>query len=482
MHWIKTLFIGTIMIVLGLIAVFFIWLAPVGAAYSAKMMCSTIFVSGLPSTRARDEDVLSDNNILLSLITTNVDLRNGTVSAHAFGFRTRVAVYRPKLGCTLTTDPDEIASLSSASPIIRPIEAKPLVTAALPEDVQRRRLTNLLFDVMDEPGLKPQRRTRAVVVLHRGKVIGERYADGIGADTPLPGWSMTKSVFNALLGGMRLRDGIPDIDGPVLINEWHANPNDPRATITYDDLLRMRSGLEFDESYWNPFSDVVQMLYADPGAAGFAVSKPLENPPGTKFSYSSGATNILSAAMRNLSGSRQNYLRLPTEVLFRPLGITNAVIETDHDGYFVGSSYMYATARDWAKIGQLYLQDGVWDGERILPEGWVDYATSAPDADPDSIYGAHWWRDIPGGHDTENDQSAPTVPDDAFFALGHDGQSISVIPSRDLVVVRLGLTRKSDAFDLRRFIAELSNIFPVHRDDEQPAVDGPETTAPVDGQ
>lgn len=469
MKLIKAIFIGVILLGIVVISGFFIWLAPVGAGYSAKIMCSAIFVDGLTSSRARKEDVLADNNPLLSLITTNVDLRNQIVSAHAFGFRKRLAVYRPHLGCVLTDDTDQITRLRNSTPLITPIAAKPLMTGPLPMDVERRALNGLLADAMDEPGPTPTRRTRALVVLHQGKVIAERYDDGISANTPLPGWSMTKSVFNALLGRMQFEGMVGDISDPVLINEWQAETNDPRATITYDNLLHMSSGLAFDESYTNPLSDVVQMLFIKPAAAGFAVSKSLDNLPGSVFAYNSGTTNILSAAIRNLSGSRDVYQKRPTELLFRPLGIDNAVIETDQDGYFIASSFMHATARDWAKIGQLFLQDGVWDGERLLPEGWVDYSTTPAPAAPNGTYGAHWWLDLPGGDgaggddDSHSNQSrkTPQVPEDAFFALGHDGQSISVIPSKELVVVRLGLTRDRDAFDLRQFIANLSQLFPT---------------------
>ncbi|MBS8275454.1 class C beta-lactamase-related serine hydrolase [Thalassospira tepidiphila] len=484
MQWIKAIFIGLILIGLSVLAVFFIWLAPVGAAYSAKVMCSAIFVNGLTSTRAREIDVLADNNPLLSLITTNVDLRNQAVSAHAFGFRKRFAIYRPNLGCTLADSPEHIAQLRNSTPVMTPVEPRPLLTTSLPADVDRRVLNSILFDAMDEPGLRPERRTRAVVILHDGKVVAERYAAGITAETPLPGWSMTKSVFNAILGRMRFEGMISDLQEPVLINEWQAEPGDPRATINYDELLRMRSGLEFDESYANPLSDVVQMLFIEPAAAGFAVSKPLENTPGSEFSYNSGASNILSAAIRNLSGSRSTYLSRPTELLFRPLGMSSAVIETDPDGYFVASSFMHASARDWAKIGQLFLQDGVWNGERLLPEGWVGYSTSPAAEDPNGLYGAHWWIDLPGSRNEDGSPrtDVPPLPEDAFFALGHDGQSLTVIPSRNVVVVRFGVTRNRDAFDLRKFIADLSTVFPEKSDRQaSPADSSGNTTAEVNG-
>ena len=462
MAWIKATFIGLILLGILVISAFFIWLAPVGAGYTAKIRCSAIFVNGLPSDRARDEDVLADNNPALSLITANVDLRHQTVSAHAFGFRKRIAVYRPNLGCTLSDSPARIEQLRATSPLIRPIPPQPLLTASIPGNIDRREFNNILTDAMDEPGTDVSRRSRAIVVLHRGKVIAERYAPGITANTPLPGWSMTKSVFNALLGRMQHEGMIPGVDSPVLINEWQSRISDPRALITYDNLLHMSSGLSFDESYWNPLSDVVQMLFVEPATAGFAVSRPLEHKPGTVFSYNSGASNVLSAAMRNISGSIRSYQHIPFDLLFRPLGIRNAVIETDQDGYFIGSSFMHATARDWAKIGQLFLQDGVWNDERLLPENWVDYSITPAPAAPNGIYGAHWWLELPGSRDEDGNlrNGSPAVPKDAFFALGHDGQSISIVPSKELVIVRLGLTRDRDAFDLRRFAGSITTLFP----------------------
>ncbi|WP_114087689.1 serine hydrolase [Thalassospira profundimaris] len=461
MAWLKAIFVGLVLLIIVAVSGFFIWLAPVGAGYTAKVMCSRIFVSGLSSERALKEDVLADNNPMLSLITANIDLRHQTVSAHAFGFRTRIAVYRPNMGCTLT-NPENATSMQNSSPVLRPIAPQPLMTAPVPPAVDRRQLNNILAAAMDEPELKPSRRTRAIVILYKGQVVAERYASGISVNTPLTGWSMTKSAFSAILGRMRMTGMLPPLNYPVSINEWDTQPDDPRAKITYDELLQMRSGLEFDESYWNPISDVVQMLFVAPSAAGLAVSKPLVATPGSEWQYSSGTTNVLSAAMRNLSRSIQQYQALPAELLFRPLGMNHAVVETDSDGYLVASSFMHATGREWAKLGQLYLQDGIWNGTRLLPEGWVTHATSPAPHAPNGMYGAHWWLKLPS--DGQHPADTPAIPADAFFALGHDGQSLSVIPSKDLVIVRLGLTRKAKAFDLHKFVGGIAALFPEHQE------------------
>jgi CubicO group peptidase (beta-lactamase class C family) len=221
----------------------------------------------------------------------------------------------------------------------------------------------------------------------------------------------------------------------------------------------MRSGLAFSEIYSDPRADVMQMLYARSDMAAFAASKPLSAPPGTTWQYSSGTTNILSRIVRRTVGERE-YHNFPSHALFGPLGMNRAVIEPDAAGTFVGSSYMLATARDWARFGQLYLDDGAWGGRRILPAGWVRFSATPTPQSPDGCYGAHWWLKVPKelGGETE---AASRVPRDAFFALGHEGQSLTVIPSRRLVVVRLGLSIYVDAWNHAQFIADVAQALPT---------------------
>jgi hypothetical protein len=267
----------------------------------------------------------------------------------------------------------------------------------------------------------------------------------------LPGWSVTKSVLGALIG-ILVEDKRLSLEDKALVPEWQL-PDDPRAAISVEDLLRMRSGLEFSEIYSDPRADVTQMLYARSDMAAFAASKRLSAPPGTTWRYSSGTTNILSRIVRQTVGERE-YHAFPRRALFAPLGMSSAVIEADAAGTFVGSSYMFATARDWARFGQLYLDDGAWGGRRILPAEWVRFSSTATPQSPDGCYGAHWWLKLPGelGGETE---AASRIPLDASFALGHEGQSLTVIPSRRLVVVRLGLSVYVDAWNHARFIADV---------------------------
>jgi CubicO group peptidase (beta-lactamase class C family) len=235
-----------------------------------------------------------------------------------------------------------------------------------------------------------------------------------------------------------------------LLPEWQGS-SDERRHIKVDQLLRMTSGLSFDEDYENHASDVVQMLFVKGDKAAFAASKSLRYPPGSHWSYSGGASNIIARLLRQRFASGRDYLRFPRQHLFQPLGMRSAVLEPDEAGTFVGSSFMYASARDWARLGLLYLHDGVWQGRRLLPQGWVSYSLTPTQGAPDARYGAHVWLKLP--------QSPllgePPMPEDAYYMLGHDQQIVAVVPSRDLVIVRLGLARDQSAWDHARDLAPI---------------------------
>lgn len=306
-------------------------------------------------------------------------------------------------------------------------------------------------------------RTRAVVVVHRGRVVVERYAPGFSASTRLLGWSMTKSVLNALIG-IAVRDGRLRLDAPADVPAWRS-PGDPRHGITLLQLLRMSSGLEWNESYeGSPLdSDVISMLY---GAgrrdmAAFAAGARLVDPPGTVFYYASGSSLLLSGVLRRaLPGGDAAYHDFPRRELFEPIGMRSALLESDASGTFVASSYSWATALDWARFGYLYLRDGAWDGRRILPVGWVDLARTPAPASLEGEYGAHFWLNA-GPPDGVRPPPIPGAPRDLFYASGHEGQLVGVVPSRDLVVVRLGLTPSDGRFDPEGWLAEMIAAFPA---------------------
>lgn len=435
--------LALVLLVLGGLAAHRTWgLLHIGVAYKAKMLCSAVFVSGRPPAAAA-ADLAVDDLAPLRYVETRVG--TDTVSARLLGVSYH-AVHRPGLGCTLIHPDFPLAD----TPAI-PVPAAPMEVPPLPVS---RPLAAVLDWAFAEPDPAHRRRTRAAVILQDGRVIAERYAPGIGADTPLPGWSMTKTAMNALVGRL-VEQGELRLDDPAPVPAWAA-PDDPRRAITIGQLLQMNSGLAFNEDYGDPLHDVTYMLTQVADMAAYAAEKPLQDAPGSVWHYSSGTTNILSAALRRVIGD-QAYATFPRRALFAPLGTSRAVIEQDAAGTFVGSSFMYATAREWARLGQLYLQDGVWNGQRLLPAGWVHYTTLPAPHAPDGVYGAHVWLRLPAEYRSADEAALPA---DAFHAIGHEGQFLTIIPSHRLVIVRMGLTRHPQAWQHDRFVQRVLQAVP----------------------
>jgi CubicO group peptidase (beta-lactamase class C family) len=298
-------------------------------------------------------------------------------------------------------------------------------------------LENLLDQVCDDSG--PLATTHAVVVIHHGQLVAERYQgqlehfdrppDPITTETNLLSWSMAKSMLHAVVG-LLVGDGLLDPGAAADVPEW-SDAGDARHAITLDQLLAMRDGLDFVEDYVDDrVSDTIHMLYGEGQAdmAHFAADRPLAAAPGTRFNYSSGTSNIISSVVARAVGPGTPYERFLHERLFGPLGMRSAVPELDAAGTWVASSYVRARARDFARFGLLYLRDGVWESERVLPAGWVDHGRTIRSVDPeDGPYGAHWWG-------VEGDTLG------TFRASGYEGQSITLCPALDLIVVRLGKT------------------------------------------
>ena len=270
---------------------------------------------------------------------------------------------------------------------------------------------------------------------------------------------MAKSVINTLIG-ILVQQGKLSLDAQNLLPEWRS-PDDPRRHITLDQLLRMSSGLQFSEKYANPLSDVITMLFRQGDRAHYAAQCQLQHPPDRLFHYASGTTILLCRIMKEaIGGSLADYFSFPRRALFDRLGMASAILEPDAAGTFAGSSFMYATASDWAKLGLLYLQDGCWleNGKqtRILPADWVKYSTSPSSTDP--CYGAHFWRGVPLSF-TANNQNDTRWPQDAYLASGYQGQFLTIIPSKELVVVRLGLSQQRNSWDHEQFINQITQAF-----------------------
>lgn len=430
-------------------------IAKAGAAYKAKALCTGVFGIGLELDPRKAPEVHDEAYKILRLFDATIDRERKRVTASLKGLWPRSAVHREGFGATLESGP---LSPMGKPPLVLPgplTEPWPRGEAAPPPCAPK--LAAALERAFDEPFKEKGRRTRAVAVAFGGRLLAERYAPGIGAATPLPGWSMTKAVTSAFVG-ILVGDGRLSLTAPGPLAEW-AGPNDPRAAITLEDLLRMRSGLRFGEKYADPLSDVVQMLYAEPDTGRFAAARPLQHPPGTVWQYASGTTNILSLLVRRAVGEA-DYAAFPRKALFNPLAMSSAVLEPDAAGTYVGSSYMLATARDWLRFGELYLRRGVWNGRALLPAGWTAFSTTPTPQSPEGRYGAHWWLKLPEelGGKTE---AAARVPADAFHALGHEGQCLTIIPSRDVVIVRLGLSITIDAWDHAAFLASVLEALPA---------------------
>ena len=301
------------------------------------------------------------------------------------------------------------------------------------------------------------RRTRAVVVAWRGQLVAERYADGFDRRTRLPGWSMAKTLTNAMVG-LLVADGRLDVDAPAPVAEWHASPDDPRAVITLAQLMQMRAGLA-DEEVYGPFGEGSDMLFVDASCAERGIAKPLAHEPGRVFAYSSASANIVARIVGEQYPSPGAMLADVDARLFEPLGMRDPVLELDPSGTFVGSSFALMRAVDWARLGQLYLDDGVHQGARVLPEGWVELTRAPSPAAKRGEYGALVQTNV-GREGAPGDRRLPDVPVDAFEMVGHQGQSVLIVPSRDAVIVRLGLDPADAPWDTNAFAASVLAALP----------------------
>lgn len=426
------------LIVLAVAALFaWLYIAPpelirVGSGYSAKIVCSNVFIAGRDANEVLAVDVQAPGHPLLRLMHVSVDKNRGTVSAGLFGFLGKsVAVARDGLGCASVPDGD----VGKARRTVIQAEPSAATMGDLWPEGERVEASQdpVVAKLLDDAALTGTG-MRAVVVVKNGRVVAERYGAGFSAKTPLLGWSMTKTV-NAAIVGTLVKDGKMAFDDKNLFAPWKA---DGRAAISLAEMMAMSSGLEFNEDYGD-IADVTRMLYLEPDMAGFAESKPLAAEVGKQFSYSSGTAVMLSRLWQDAVGDKAKALTWPRNALFEPLGMHSAVLETDEQGTFVGSSYLYATAHDWARFGQFLLQGGVWNGNQILPTGFVDWMREPASAS--KVYGkGQLWIEAPGDEENPGAGVAAGLPKDTYWMEGHDGQTVAIIPSEQLVVVRLGLT------------------------------------------
>jgi len=432
----------------------------IATGFTAKNICSGYFISGFnPLSIAKE--ALQPIDDAFKHVSFDVDKSNKAVTADIIGLFERRAIYRDGLGCTLLAVGQdalntEITPLEFTKPSTH--EPWPLGLAAIEQAdkaIDYKRLDEAINNAFSEPELSGKRHVKAVAIIHKGQLIAERYAEGVTMNTPLLSWSMAKSI-TALQVGILAKTGKLDLAAPANVPLWQSN-NDPRAEITLDQLMRMSSGLKFNETY-GINTDVSQMLSIERDAGSFAADKPLEFSPDNHWSYSSGTTNIISAIIkRSIDGSFQDYYEHLQQQLLHPLGIFSGIQETDGGDTFIGSSYFYATARDWAKLGQLMLQNGNWDGKQLLPIDWTQYSITPTKTTRLNQYGAQFWlnRD-PDSNETK--RKWPSVPEDVYYMGGYQGQYVVVVPSKQLVIVRFGFTSPGTNRGVEQLISDTIDV------------------------
>ncbi len=406
---------------------------PVITGYAAKNLASGIFVAG----RSQESIEAKDLNFSVIRFTSNsVNYEKKEVTSR-FLWGESKAVYLDGYGCTLVKEFTEDEIRKRNYPKVPVLPENPdtidwpmgdVIADSIPRGMNTEKLNNAVAQVMADT--IPYKGTFALTVIYKGQLVAEVYQKEFTPETRFLSWSMAKSFTNALVG-LRVKQGAIDMDKPVNFDGWQ---NDERREITFDHLLHMNSGLEWNEDYGN-LSDVTIMLHKKGDMGSYAGSHPSAFPPNSVWSYASGTTNLVSLLLRQSFESDSDYLSFPRKELFNKIGMRSAVFELDASGTFVGSSYLYATMRDYARFALLYMNKGKWLGEQLLPENWVDYSVQ-PASGSDGKFGAFFWLNLSG------DQ--PDVPKDTYMCKGHDGQFIFIIPSKDLIVVRTGFSKKGE--------------------------------------
>jgi CubicO group peptidase (beta-lactamase class C family) len=408
------------------------------AGYSAKNAASSVFLAerSLAFTDA------TDNNFSpINLATDKIDLNNKFATSSALGLLTRKAIFREGLGAVLTLDKSDETANYLQPKRVKPDNVTPYPYGNAPQkdtlfaNINYEQLNKTVTSVFDIE------KTRAVVVIYKDQIIAEKYADGFDKNSKILGWSMTKSITSTIFGILQYQKKISVYDTSP-IKSWQ---NDARKNITIHNLLQMNSGLEWDENY-DKISDVTKMLFLEKDMTKAQEKKPLKGKTNASWNYSSGTTNLLSGIIRNQFKTNQEYLDFWYTNLIDKIGMNSMTLETDLAGNYVGSSYAWATARDWAKFGLLYLHKGNWEGDQLFDESWVDYV-STPTPTSDGTYGAQFWLN-----------ATPTfkdVPKNMFYADGYQGQRVYILPDQDLVVVRMGLSQMDENAFLSGIIASI---------------------------
>ncbi|MFB9268306.1 serine hydrolase domain-containing protein [Bradyrhizobium erythrophlei] len=435
--------------------------AGVPVHFTSHQLCSASFVAGLDPTQFFNEAIKPKLGPLGALLRYDIDRQQQEVRVSLAGLMHSRAVHDGPFGCRVLHPGREARFFKGEADEHQEggAPAPPLTAPGLVAPVNDG-LSGALGHAFAESVSGPRRFTKAVVVMHRGRIVGERYAEGVTPATPLIGWSMTKSVTNALLG-ILVRKGMLDMHKPAAVAEW-STPGDPRQVITPDQMLRMMSGIGCGQSLHTGLTTLfdadTQMEFDMADQSAFAAHAGLRARPGSEWRYTNCNFVLLSRIIRDLAGGDANAARhFIARELFAPLGFAHATLEYDSAGVPLGSIHLWASARDWARFGQLCLRDGVTEsGQRILPEGWVDYSAElTPQSGDEYGYGAGFWTQR-GNSTAARARIAAGMPADSFMAVGSQGQYTIIIPSEDVVIVRIGwaYTPNDDRIATERLVRE----------------------------
>ncbi|WP_167616293.1 serine hydrolase domain-containing protein [Maribellus sediminis] len=451
---IKKILVSLLIVVL-IAATWFVWpRLPIITAFAAKGMCSSVFLANKTPERVEAEDL---SFFPISLAKSKIDYDEKSVTSTVFGLAKRKAIYRDGLGAVLVRNKNEQKLQDAAINIPAPNYAQDtilwpkgdLLAENKPEGVNYARLNELIDTCFDAPGSEPFKKTLGIAVVYDNQLIAEKYLDGYDANTMFHGWSMTKSITGAL-AGILADQGKLNVEEPAGFKEWN---NDNRKNISVKDIIQMSSGLDWYENYFTISDATIMLMQKD-----YMLASILDNEqayaPGTYWNYSSGDANLLSGILRNKINNDTDYHNFIYTKLLYPTGMLHTKVETDASGLFVASSYSYGSTRDWARFGMLFLNDGVFAGDTIISKNWVDFMKTPASASDGYYAGTFWLKE------SNPERALNDVPGDVFFADGFLGQRIYIIPSKKLVVVRMGYGHTN--FSFNDFLRELILTLPQH--------------------
>jgi CubicO group peptidase (beta-lactamase class C family) len=446
--------ITTFLIVVLLMAgTWFVWpRLPIITAFAAKGMCSSVFLANKNPQRVQEEDL---SFFPINLAKSVVNYEEKSVTSTVFGLAKRKAVYRDGLGAVLVLKTPENELKNSAITLPEPDYLQDtilwpkgdMIAENLPAGVNYQRLYEFIDTCFDAPGTPPFKKTLGIVVVYNNHLIAEKYLNGYNHQTMFHGWSMTKSISGAWAGILADENKLV-LDAQAGFQEWE---NDERRNITVKNIIQMSSGLQWYENYFT-ISDATQMLMQNDDMLASVLDNELEYTPGSYWNYSSGDANLLSGIIKKRIGNDTEYHNSVYTKLLYPAGMLHTKLETDADGLFVASSYSYGSARDWARFGLLFLNNGIFAGDTILSSEWVDFMKTPTLSSNKNYAGTFWLKE------STPEQALTDVPADVFFADGFLGQRIYIIPSKKLVAVRMGFGLSN--FNLNDFLREIIKTLP----------------------